>query len=87
MSQLLLNLDDTLLREAQEYAHRHGQQLETLVAELLRAAVRPVNAPIPLEPTRPLSPRVAELFGSLKVPADFDYKRELEEALAEKYRL
>ena len=87
MSQLTITLDDTLLREAQAYAQQHAQQFETLVAELLRATIRPAAAPTPPESTRPLSPRIQRLFGSVKVPADFDYRTELSDALAERYGL
>lgn len=87
MSQLTLTLDDDLLQAAQSYARQHGQELEALVAELLKAAVLP-------ETTAPAAPALAierrlsivqKLAGSVKVSADFDYKKALEEGLNEKY--
>lgn len=80
MSQLTITLDDSLLRAAQEYAQQHGQELDALVAQLLQAAVQP-----PMVPTRPLSPRIQRLFGAVQVPADFDYKKALDEAIQERY--
>jgi len=86
MSQLIINLDDNLLQAAREYAHRHGQELDKLVAELLQATVRPAAAePAPTARTQVLSARVQKLYGALKAPAGFDYKKELEDGLANKY--
>jgi hypothetical protein len=86
MSQLILTLDDDLLQAAQEYARQHGQNLETLVAQFLQATVQLTAATEPA-PTLSLSPRIQRLYGALKAPADFDYKKELEDGLAEKYGL
>ena len=86
MSQLTITLDDNLLQAAQEYARQHGQELDMLVAQLLQAAVQPTIPSQPLT-TRPLSPIVQELYGSVKLPADFDYKAAIEEAIQEKYGL
>ena len=83
MSQFTITLDDALLTAAQAYAQHRGQQLDALVAELLQATVQPPATPA--QPTRPLSPRVQRLYGSLKVPADFDYKTELGKALDERF--
>ncbi|MGI4733605.1 MAG: DUF6364 family protein [Janthinobacterium lividum] len=80
MSQLTITLDDNLLQAAQAYARQHGQELDTLVASLLQATVQPAALP-----TRPLSPRIQRLFGAVQVPADFDYKKVLDEAVQERY--
>ena len=85
MPLLTITLDDDLLGKAQAYARQHGQQLDALVAELLQSVVRPDAAATPAPPTRPLSPRVQRLYGSLKLPPDFDYKTELGEALDERF--
>ncbi|WP_310393527.1 DUF6364 family protein [Hymenobacter sp.] len=83
MSQLTINLDDNLLVAAQAYAHQKGQDLDALVADLLQTAVQ--AAAFSTQPTRPLSPRVQRLFGSLKVSPDFNYKAELGKALDERF--
>ncbi|MFD1468938.1 DUF6364 family protein [Hymenobacter caeli] len=88
MSQLTITLDDDLLQAAQDYARRHGQELDKLVAGLLQATVRPLAQPFPQQPavlTQPLSPRIQRLFGAVQVPADFDYRKALEEAIQERY--
>ena len=83
MSQLTLTLDDDLLKAAQAYARQHGQPLDALVAGLLKATVQPAAAPA--QPTRPLSARIQRLAGSLQLPAGFDYRTELENALTERF--
>lgn len=83
MSQLTITLDDDLLQAAQAYARQHGQALDALVADFLQATVRSVA--VADVPTRPLSPIVQELYGSVKLPDNFDYKAALEEAILEKY--
>ena len=83
MSQLTITLDDNLLVAAQAYAQQKGQDLNALVADLLQATVQPPAALA--RPLRPLSPRVQELYGSLKLPPNFDYKTELGEALEERF--
>ena len=80
MSQLTITLDDNLLQAAQAYARQHGQALDALVAQLLADAVRPAEVSV-----RPLSPRIQRLFGAVQVPADFDYKQALEEAIQARY--
>lgn len=85
MSQLTITLDDDLLLAVQAFAQRTGQQIDTVVAECLRATVP--AAMLPAEPTRQYSPRIQRLMGSVKLPADFDYRTELENALEERFGL
>lgn len=87
MSQLTITLDDNLLQAAQEYARQQGQELNALVSQLLADTVR-LAAPAPHTPVKTTEERLAivhRLAGSLKAPTDFDYKKELEDGLAEKY--
>ncbi len=85
MSQLTITLDDNLLQAAQEYAHRHGQDFNAWVAQLLAEAMQPAADAPDDQPARPLSPRIQRLLGAVKVPADFDYKKVLDEAMRERY--
>jgi hypothetical protein len=86
MSQLILTLDDDLVQAAREYTRQRGQNLEALVAQFLQATLRPVVGAQPAaEPSIPLSPRIQRLFGSVQVPAEFDYQKTLDEAMQERY--
>ncbi|WP_162550201.1 DUF6364 family protein [Hymenobacter nivis] len=73
-----LTLDSQVVEQAQAYAQATGRSLDELVETMLRAN----TSPAAVTPT--LSPAVQELFGSLKVPDDFDYKESLTEALLER---
>ncbi len=86
MSQLILTLDDDLVQAAREYTRQRGQNLEALVAQFLQATLRPIVAAQPAaEPSIPLSPRIQRLFGAVQVPADFDYRQALDEAMQERF--
>lgn len=68
---ITLDLNDTLVQQAEQYARQHGQSLAALVEDYLRQVV--------LQPVRPLAPAVQELYGILSLPADFDYKTQRDE--------
>ncbi len=58
------------------------------MARLLADAVQPATAEVSQRSAAFVERRLAivqKLAGSLKAPADFDYKKELEDGLAEKY--
>lgn len=76
---LTLTLDSQVVEQAQAYAQTTGRSLEKLIETMLKANTPPA-ATIPT-----FSPAVQELFGSLKVPDDFDYNESLTEALRERY--
>lgn len=85
MSQLTITLDETVLQAAQDYARRHGQALDAWVAQLVTAATQLAETQPLAKPIRPLSPRIQRLFGAVQVPADFDYKKALEETIQERH--
>nr|GFD43322.1 hypothetical protein [Tanacetum cinerariifolium] len=86
MSQLTITLDDNLLQAAQEYARQHGQKLDALVARLLADTVRPTaSEPQQTETIEERLAMVRQLSGSVKLPADFDYRVVVAEELAKKY--
>ncbi|HET9503157.1 MAG TPA: DUF6364 family protein [Hymenobacter sp.] len=85
MSQLTITLDDNLIQFLRHQAHQRGQELDSWVADLLAEAARPVAEPVAPALVYPSVSTVQKLYGSLKAPADFDYKKELEDGLAEKY--
>lgn len=68
---ITIDLNDTLVQQAEQYAQQHGQSLAGLVEEYLRQVVQ--------QPARPLAPAVQELYGILSLPADFDYKTQRDE--------
>lgn len=78
-SKLTLSIDDRVIVSAKKYAKLRGQSLSGLVENYLKSisAQEPGSYKIP--------PRVKKLTGRIKLPKDFDYRKELENALARKY--
>jgi hypothetical protein len=79
-SKLTLSINKEIVRKAKIYAKTKGRSLSDLVENYLKLLTK--NAPI--EETE-YSLRVKSLSGSVNLPADFDYKKELGDALAKKY--
>ena len=79
-AKLTLNMDREIAQKAKTYARSKGRSLSDLVEHFLRFLTR---EDVPDEPE--LSPRVKSLMGSLRLPDDIDYKKELSDSLHEKY--
>lgn len=79
-TKLTLTIDDTVIDSAKKYARRKGKSLSGIVENYLKSiSVQDETAPA-------LSPKVAKLMGAIKLPEDFDYKKELGSALLKKYK-
>jgi hypothetical protein len=79
-AKLTLSIDKEVARRAKVYAKNKGRSLSDLIENYLMLLTK--NTPI--EDTE-YSPRVKSLLGSVTLPADFDYKKELADALTKKY--
>ena len=79
-TKLTLSIDKDVARRAKVYAKTKGRSLSDLVENYLKLLIK--NSTI--EDTD-FSPRVKSLLGSVNLPADFDYKKELADSLAKKY--
>lgn len=79
-TKLTLTIDDSVVEAAKIYVRNNGKSLSGMVENYLKSitASEETNAK--------LSPKVAKLLGSVKLPDDFDYKKELGDALLEKYK-
>lgn len=78
MSTFTLTLDDDLLAQAKTYAQRTGIDVSTLVANALRPVLKAEQV------RRDLPPELAELFGCITLPDDFDYKEALADAITDR---
>lgn len=77
-TKLTLTIDKTVIKEAKAFAKEQGKSLSGIIENYLRT--------LPKEKKQDeLSPNVKKLVGVVKLPPNFDYKKELEEAIAEKY--
>jgi hypothetical protein len=79
-AKLTLNIDKDVARRAKVYAKKEGRSLSDLVENYLKLLTK--NSAIE---DSDYSPRVKALLGSVTLPKDFDYKKELADALVKKY--
>ena len=79
-TKLTLSIDKEIARMAKIYARTKGRSLSDLIENYLKLLTR--NSAV--EDTE-YSPRVKSLLGSVALPPDFDYKKELADSLIKKY--
>ncbi len=79
-TKLTLTIDDKVIGSAKKYALKKGASLSDIVENYLKS----ISAQeITMED---ISPKVARLKGVIKLPEDFDYKKEIGNALINKYK-
>jgi hypothetical protein len=79
-TKLTLTIDDAVIHSAKKYAQLKGRSLSDVVENYLRSLT-----PKPKMDEK-ISPKVLKLMGVIKLPKDFNYKNELGNALAKKYK-
>lgn len=79
-TKLTLTIESTVIESAKKYARQKGKSLSDIVENYLK------SISVQDETTSVLSPKVAKLMGSVKLPEDLDYKKELGSALTKKYQ-
>ena len=79
-AKLTLNMDRDIAEKAKAYARSKGRSLSDLVEDYLKFLTSSRNEEDP-----DLTPRVRSVFGSIKVPKDMDYKKDLGEQLQKKH--
>jgi hypothetical protein len=80
-TKLTLTIDDTVIHSAKRYAELKGRSLSDMVETYLKSL-----SAKPQIDDESISPKVLKLMGVIKLPADFDYKKELGNALAKKHK-
>ncbi len=78
-TKLTLTMEDKVIDSAKKYARQKGKSLSDIVENYLKSISTPEAT------TDDLSPKVARLKGVIKLPEDFDYKKEIGTALVKKY--
>ena len=73
-TRLSLTIDKKIIASAKKYANQNGISLSSLVENYLKALIKKDHS------DENFSPKVKELMGSIKLPKDFDYKKELLES-------
>lgn len=77
-TKLTLTIEDSVIDSAKKYARQKGKSLSDIVENYLKSvSTQDQNIP-------ELSPKVIKLMGAVSLPEDFDYKKELAEALVKR---
>lgn len=79
-SKLTLSVNKRLAEKAKQYARSQGRSLSDLVEHYFKVLTSDAS-----DTDLEVSARIKALKGSLKVPADYDYKAELSRELSKKY--
>lgn len=79
-TKLTLTIERSVIEKAKRYARERERSLSDLIENYLKALTDEME-PDDMD----LSPTLKQLRGSFKLPKDFDYKKELADALAKKY--
>jgi len=79
-TKLTLTMEDSVIDSAKKYARQKGKSLSDIVENYLRSIATPEDD------TEKLSPKVMKMMGVIKLPQDYDYKKELRDVLAKKYK-
>lgn len=79
-TKLTLTIEQTVIEQAKKYSKAKGRSLSDIVESYFKAIVKDEGL-VNTEST----PIAHSLRGSFKEPSNFDYKKELTEALTEKY--
>lgn len=79
-TKLTLTMEDRVINSAKKYARQKGRSLSDIVENYLKSISTQEKI------TEELSPKVTRLKGVIKLPEDFDYKKELGNVLVKKYK-
>jgi len=79
-AKLTLNVDKEIARLAKDYARSRGSSLSSLVENYLKMLIKQTHGP-----ESEFSPTVKSLLGSVNLPEDFNYKKEIQDYLSEKH--
>jgi hypothetical protein len=79
-TKLTLTIEDSVIHSAKKYARKNGKSLSAVVENYLKSISANENT------QGEISSRVLKLMGSITLPKDFDYKKELGGALAKRYK-
>ena len=80
-TKLTLTIDDSVIAMAKNYAKQTGKSLSDIVENYLMSLTSKEKK------EEEISPRIMNLVGAVKLPKDFDYKKELGKAIAKKHKL
>ena len=78
-TKLTITLEKSIIEQAKTYAKEKGRSLSELIENYLKVVLEDNQKDIKI------SASVKKLQGSIKLPGDFDYKKELAKSISQKY--
>ncbi len=78
-TKLTLSVEKTVIEKAKEYAKNSGRSLSNLIESYLEGLTMESHTP------NKISPKLKRLVGSVKLPNNFDEKKELEQYFKKKH--
>ncbi|MBS1747087.1 MAG: hypothetical protein JST21_13030 [Bacteroidetes bacterium] len=79
-TKLTLTIDDSVISTAKKYAKQKSKSLSGIVENYLMSLTTKENK------TESISPKILKLMGSIKLPDNYEYKKELTKGLLKKYK-
>jgi hypothetical protein len=79
-TKLTLTIEKAIIERAKSYAKKTGRSLSELIENYLETITEEKS-------NSDLSPKLSKLVGSVQLPADFDYDKELRSAIEKKHLL
>ena len=83
-TKLTLKLDKFVIDKAKDYASSHKRSLSRIIESYLRSLISQNESK--KDEDIQISPFVKSISTGVKIPSDFDYKKEYGEYLAQKYK-
>lgn len=83
-TKLTLKLDKDVIDKAKEYASAQKRSLSRMIESYLKTLINTEDSKN--DDDLEISPFVKSLQSGIKLPANFDYKKEYNDYLAEKYK-
>lgn len=80
-TKLTLTIEKNVIESAKQYAQSKGKSLSDIVENYLKSITSKEQK------NEVLSPKVSKLMGVIKLPEDFNYKKELGTLMTKKYKL
>ena len=75
-TKLTLTMEDQVIDSAKEYARKKGESLSNIVENYLKSITAQED------PNLAISAKVSKMMGVIKLPEDYDYKKELGNAIS-----
>ena len=79
-TKLTLTIEEKVIESAKQYAQRKGKSLSHIVENYLMSISSKEISDVSI------SPKVLKLMGVIKLPEDFNYKKELGTIISRKYK-